>query len=117
VVDDILDLIATDEQLGKPAGNDLLEGIYTLPVIHSLADPDIGPELAPLLTADISTDARNHARELVRSGDGVDIALDMARSWADKADATLSGLPDTPGAQALRAAAADLIDRAASPLG
>jgi len=116
VVDDILDLIATDEQLGKPAGHDLVEGIYTLPVIHSLADPGIGPKLAPLLTADISTDACNHARELVRSGDGVDIALDVARSWADKAGATLSGLPDTPGAQALRAAATDLIDRAASPL-
>jgi len=116
VVDDILDLIATDEQLGKPAGHDLVEGIYTLPVIHSLADPGIGPKLSPLLTAEISTDARNQARELVRSGDGVEIALDVARSWADKAGATLTGLPDTPGAEALRAAAADLIDRAAAPL-
>jgi len=116
VVDDILDLIATDEQLGKPAGHDLVEGIYTLPVIHSLADPGIGPKLSPLLTTKISTDARNQARELVRSGDGVEIALDVARSWADKAGATLTGLPDTPGAEALRAAAADLIDRAAAPL-
>ncbi len=116
VVDDILDLIATDEQLGKPSGNDLVEGIYTLPVIHSLADPDIGPELAPLLTADISLDARDQARGLVRSGDGVDIALDVARSWADKACATLTGLPDTPGAEALRAASVDLVERAAAPL-
>jgi len=35
VVDDILDVIATDEQLGKPAGNDMIEGVYSLPVIHT----------------------------------------------------------------------------------
>jgi hypothetical protein len=30
IVDDVLDVVATDEQLGKPAGNDLVEGVYTL---------------------------------------------------------------------------------------
>ena len=49
--DDILDVIATDEELGKPAGQDLAEGIYTLPVLLALADPDTGPELRPLLGA------------------------------------------------------------------
>jgi hypothetical protein len=31
IVDDVLDVVATDEQLGKPAGHDLVEGVYTLP--------------------------------------------------------------------------------------
>ncbi len=31
IVDDILDVVATDEQLGKPAGHDLVEGVYTPP--------------------------------------------------------------------------------------
>jgi len=117
VVDDILDIIATDEQLGKPAGNDLVEGIYTLPVIHALADPTIGDELRPLLTPTITISERDRARELVRGSDGVRIALDEAQAWADKAGATLSDLPDTPGARALRAAADHLIERAAAPLG
>lgn len=117
VVDDILDIIATDDQLGKPAGNDLIEGIYTLPVIHALSDPVVGPELRPLLTADITVAQRDQARRLVRDCDGVRIALDEAQSWADKAAATLTDLPDTPGARALRAAADHLIERAAAPLG
>jgi len=117
VVDDILDIIATDEQLGKPAGNDLVEGIYTLPVIHALSDPSIEPELRPLLTATITIEERDRARELVRGSDGVQISLDVAQSWADKAAATLTDLPDTPGARALRAAADHLIERAAAPLG
>ena len=36
VVDDILDLVATDEELGKPSGNDIREGVYTLPVIRMI---------------------------------------------------------------------------------
>jgi len=117
VVDDILDIIATDEQLGKPAGNDLVEGIYTLPVIHSLADPVVARELRPLLTPAITTEERDRARDLVRDSEGVTIALDVARTWADKAAATLSALPDTPGARALRAASDHLIERVAAPLG
>ena len=49
VRDDILDVIGTEAELGKPAGQDLAEGIYTLPVLLALADPVAGPELRALL--------------------------------------------------------------------
>ena len=117
VVDDVLDVIATDDQLGKPAGNDMVEGIYTLPVIHSLSDSTVGPELRSLLGGPIDDDTRDRARELVREGGGVDAAIATARSWADKAAASLTDLPDTPASQALRAAADHLIGRATAPLG
>ncbi|MFM7068616.1 MAG: polyprenyl synthetase family protein, partial [Actinomycetes bacterium] len=52
VVDDVLDMVSTTSDLGKPAGHDLEEGVYTLPVIRTLAGP-VGPELRPLLTRDI----------------------------------------------------------------
>ena len=110
VVDDILDIVATDEQLGKPAGNDLSEGISTLPVIHALAEEHIATELRPLLTSSITADERDRARDLIRSSNGIRTALDVAQGWADKAAGTLTDLPDTPGAHALRAASADLID-------
>jgi heptaprenyl diphosphate synthase len=114
VVDDILDVVATDEELGKPAGNDMVEGIYTLPVIRSLADSDVGDELSGLLGAPLDESSRDRARELVRRGRGVHEALDVARTWADKAAAALSDLPDTPGAIALRTAADHLVERAAT---
>ncbi|MCH1434766.1 MAG: polyprenyl synthetase family protein [Acidimicrobiales bacterium] len=116
VVDDILDIVATDEQLGKPAGNDLIEGIYTLPVIHALADDAVATDLRPLLTRDITLEQRDQARELIRASSGVRTALDVAQGWADKAAGTLTDLPDTPGARALRAASDDLIARAHAPL-
>ena len=36
ISDDLLDITSTSEVLGKPAGNDLLEGTYTLPVLIAL---------------------------------------------------------------------------------
>ena len=36
VVDDVLDVTRTEAELGKPAGNDVHEGVYTLPVIYAL---------------------------------------------------------------------------------
>src|SRR5438132_1465047 len=47
VVDDVLDVVATDAELGKPSGHDMAEGIYTLPVIRALAAGD--DELRELL--------------------------------------------------------------------
>ena len=36
IVDDILDIVDTTESLGKPAGHDMLDGVYTLPVLRTL---------------------------------------------------------------------------------
>lgn len=40
ILDDILDFISTDDRLGKPVSNDVIEGIYTLPVILALQGTD-----------------------------------------------------------------------------
>ena len=110
IVDDILDLVSTESQLGKPAGNDLAEGTYTLPVIRALADPVAGDELRSILGGPIDAAARDRAAELVRATTGVDEARDTARMWADKAQAALTSLPDTPATAVLRLAADRLIE-------
>jgi heptaprenyl diphosphate synthase len=40
IADDALDLVASDEYLGKPAGSDIGEGKFTLPVLLALAGDD-----------------------------------------------------------------------------
>lgn len=115
VVDDILDVVATTEQLGKPSGNDIMEGNYSLPVIRALRS-DVGADLRPLLTAFMTPEERDQALVLIRTSPGVAEALDVARSYADKAAAALSGLPDNPGSAALRTAATHLVNRVTSPL-
>ncbi len=36
LIDDLADLLSSPELLGKPAGNDIREGVYTLPILLSL---------------------------------------------------------------------------------
>ena len=39
LTDDLLDLLSTSDSLGKPVGNDIKEGVYTLPVLLGLQSP------------------------------------------------------------------------------
>ena len=89
--DDVLDVVGTDEQLGKPAGQDLVEGTYSLPVIRALTDPVAGPELRSLLGHGPLNEAeRDKARNIVRGTTGVEAALAVGRRYADEAAATVS---------------------------
>ena len=84
IVDDILDVIATEDQLGKPAGNDLIEGVYTLPVLLAL-ESDVGEQLQELLGKELSTEGRDRALDQLRSTDAVEEAFARAQFWAQKA--------------------------------
>lgn len=83
--DDVLDVIATEEELGKPPGQDLAEGIYTLPVQRALADPAVAPALLDLLGRPLGESDRAAARALVASSDGIVASTLVARSYADEA--------------------------------
>ncbi len=41
IIDDILDFTATEKELGKPSGSDLLQGNITLPVLYAMENPQI----------------------------------------------------------------------------
>ncbi len=109
IVDDVLDVVATDEQLGKPAGHDLVEGVYTLPVLRALHGP-YGGELRELLSTPVHGATWVRARELVRASDGVEQAIQTARAYATWAIEELEPLAHRPAARALQGAASALLD-------
>jgi heptaprenyl diphosphate synthase len=98
ICDDVLDVIGSEHELGKPAGNDLMEGVYTLPVIRALAEPECGAELRPLLGGPLEVPERNKAREIVRSSQGVSTALDVADRFAAEARQAAESLGGTAAA-------------------
>jgi len=92
VRDDVLDVIGTEAELGKPAGQDLAEGIYTLPVLLALSDPEVGPELRPLLGQPLGQPERDKARSIVAQSGAIGKSVTVARKYADlAADAAVSG--------------------------
>jgi heptaprenyl diphosphate synthase len=110
VYDDIADLVRTEEQLGKPAGHDMVEGVYTLPVLHALADGEVGPELHDLLGGPVDSTGRDTALALVRSTDGVARAIATGRQLADDAAAHLEPMPPGPVRDALATLGHRLLD-------
>jgi heptaprenyl diphosphate synthase len=108
IVDDVLDVVATDHELGKPAGHDIAEGVYNLPVLRALTGPT-GHHLRALLGGPLDEASRARALGLVRESDGVPAALDVARSHVDRAVAALDALPAGPARDALASAAHDLV--------
>jgi heptaprenyl diphosphate synthase len=110
IVDDILDVVATDEELGKPSGHDLVEGVYTLPVLRTLAAGDEAAEqLRALLGGALDPAQLEVARGIVRRGPGVDTALATARDFIDQAVVAVAPLADTESAATLTAATDHLL--------
>lgn len=115
IVDDLLDITATDEQLGKPAGHDMVEGVYTLPVLRTMASGDAAAQLTDLLGSPLTAEGRHLALALVRSNGGVASAAATARDLATAAAALCDELPPGAATEALRAAPMALLDSVAIP--
>jgi octaprenyl-diphosphate synthase len=104
IVDDVLDLTATEEVLGKPVASDLREGKATLAVIHSI---DHGTA-ADRQTIQRVLDDRNFedvTREqiqeiLVRNG-SVEYAMAAADRYAKQSRQALVSMPDSEFKRAL----------------
>ena len=82
ITDDLLDLRQTSENIGKPAGHDLLHGVVTLPVIRAievLVDSPEGEELKAIATNPQLTERdAERAVMLVGLTDGVQYAQRIA---------------------------------------
>jgi heptaprenyl diphosphate synthase len=110
IVDDVLDLTATAEQLGKPAGHDMEEGVYTLPVLRTLANGrSAADELRGLLGKPLDNAERDKALGIVRSEEGIESAIATARLYVQTAAAACDRLGDGPAVDALRQAPAALL--------
>jgi len=83
--DDVLDVIGTEEDLGKLPGQDLAEGIYTLPVLKALQDPGVGRELAPLLGKPLDQSERDLARSIVAGSSAIDATVTAGRLYVQQA--------------------------------
>jgi heptaprenyl diphosphate synthase len=90
VVDDVLDITRTEAELGKPAGNDVHEGVYTLPVIYAL-EGENAEQLKELLGRKLDKAAVEDVVALVARPDVIEASMAVARTHAAKAAEVLAG--------------------------
>jgi octaprenyl-diphosphate synthase len=104
IVDDVLDLTASEDVLGKPVASDLREGKVTMAVIHALE------RCTPQERAKIETVLRDRAfngvtpsqiREILQRHGSLDAANSLAFRYAESAQRALDSFPDSEIKRAL----------------
>ncbi|MGQ0616261.1 MAG: polyprenyl synthetase family protein [Acidimicrobiia bacterium] len=108
IIDDVLDVTATEAALGKPTGQDLVEGVYTLPVLRALADPAAGA-LRERLGRPIDGADLAEALALVRANGAVPAAVAVAGTYVGSALGALEALAPGEATDWLAEAARSLL--------
>ena len=102
IVDDILDLTADQQVLGKPIGGDLRQGIMTLPMIIALKTSEQKSRLRALLAkVDKTEDEILEAIELIKQTKGIEESRRLVDRYIKKAKNYLLELPASPTRNAL----------------
>lgn len=96
IVDDVLDFISTDKQLGKPAGSDLLQGNITLPILYMKDHPKIIEFIKRASKGDITEDERLEMLQIVRGSDAIQKAMEISNQFLEKALKEVEKLPEHP---------------------
>jgi geranylgeranyl pyrophosphate synthase len=110
IVDDILDFIGKETELGKPVGSDLIEGAITLPSIlyaeahqHDTMIKEVITRRDPEMVAQVV--------EKVKNSSVIEESLTIARDFCEKACRALDPLPDNEFRKSLTDLAYFIVDR------
>jgi len=112
VVDDILDFVGEEKELGKPVCADLREGRITLPLIHALGQADPGDrERLEAMARGLQPDMVPELRELLIKYGALKHAQENARRHTLAAEEGLGLFPPGPEKGFLSAITAELLER------
>lgn len=106
ITDDILDITASAEQLGKPVGNDLRQGIVTLPVIYALKNSPHSDELRSIIiNQNMSDDDVKRGLEIILQTDAVEYSYGQVNTYLQHARNILPVTLNRPVRESLLAVA------------
>ena len=106
IVDDILDFIGDEKEMGKPVGGDLWQGTVTLPAILLLERYPEDSPVRKMFENKRKRDNFKRALEMIRNSDIIRDSFDIASQFSAVARQALEDLP----ASSCRQALADLAD-------
>lgn len=104
IIDDVLDFTASEKELGKPAGSDLLQGNITLPVLLSMEDPKFKKDLESAFEReeDLTAEELQPLIAVVQSNGSIERSLEISDQYLKKAYQSLAKLPANRSKQTLK---------------
>lgn len=110
--DDLLDVTSEDAVIGKPTGNDILEGIYTLPLLYTIKQSKYHNDVLALLNKNAFT--KKDVADIIyfiHKSNGIDHTKKMEDRYYQKALDSLTGLSHYPSTQTLIELVSTMRDR------
>ncbi len=112
IVDDILDFTGEQATVGKPVGSDLLHGLITLPALYYIENNADDENVKALLAGNYHNTAKMTALiESIRQSDAIELSLNEAKLFANKALQALNGQPKSEERLALEELVKYVTDR------
>lgn len=110
IIDDILDFTASEKELGKPTGSDLMQGNITLPIFYAMEDADFYEQLADVFQEKEQLDhqAIQPILNKLKQTDAVERSYQLSNLYLQKALANIKTLPDQKAKKTLQMIAASI---------
>ena len=110
IVDDVLDFVGEEDELGKPVGSDLREGTMTLPsILFAESYPE--DNLIKSIVEKKDAESVALAAEKIRNSPVIGECLALASDFCSQARQAVEKLPDNSARQSLLELAAYIIER------
>jgi heptaprenyl diphosphate synthase len=100
IIDDVLDFVGTEKELGKPAGGDLLQGNITLPVLFSMNQESIRQKITTV-HEDMKKEELDEIITLIKNSNAINRSLEVSDMYLHKAMNAISDLPNGRSKNAL----------------
>ena len=101
ITDDILDFTSTEEELGKPAGGDLLQGNVTLPVLYALKEPALQSRIKQVHENLPSNEMACLIHDILQTN-AIEKSSELSQRYLKKALRELDQLPPSRAKKSLR---------------
>ena len=111
IVDDILDFVGDEQEMGKPVGSDLTQGTLTLPSLLLLDRYPKSNPIRKLFARRRRQEYLSQAVEMIRQSDIPRESYQMAESFAKEAEEALTALPRNAARRTLRDILAYVLER------
>ena len=111
IVDDVLDFVGEEEEMGKPVGSDLLQGTLTLPVILITERYPDDPVVREAFERDGNEAGVQRVIEMIRNSSIIDECYRIASGFCAQARHALEHLPDNASRRSLFELADYVIER------
>lgn len=111
VVDDVLDITGTEQEIGKPVGSDLLNGVITLPTIYAMEDSDCRRNVEIFLADPSNSNLHSEIIEMVKASDVEERSYKYADRLIEEAKLAIKPLEDNDCKKSLLLLADFIISR------